>query len=72
VNRATGFDPAAIDQRCTFTVVYKRGSLRPRRRTMMRRLMLEVNGVVYVVADGYQSGCKKTFRLDRIRDCCLP
>jgi hypothetical protein len=31
-------------------------------------LMLEVNGVVYVVADGYQGGCEKTFRLDRIRE----
>jgi hypothetical protein len=32
---------------------------------------MAVNGVVYVVADCYQSGCKKTFRLDRIRECWL-
>jgi len=35
---------------------------------MTPRLVLEMNGVVYVVADCYQSGCKKTFRLDRSRE----
>jgi N-acetylglutamate synthase-like GNAT family acetyltransferase len=35
---------------------------------MTRRLMLEVNGVGFVVADCYQSGCKKTFMLDRSRE----
>jgi hypothetical protein len=35
---------------------------------MTPRLVLKVHGVVYVVADGYQGGCKKIFRLDRSQE----
>jgi hypothetical protein len=38
---------------------------------MTLRVVLEVNGILYVVADGYQSGCHITFMLDRIRECWI-
>jgi hypothetical protein len=54
----------AIDQRCAITIAYERGSPRPRPRTMTPHLVLEVNGVAYVVVDCNQGKCKKTFRLE--------
>ena len=35
---------------------------------MTSRPVLEVHGVAYVVADGYQGGFEKTVRLDRSRE----
>ena len=38
---------------------------------MTPRVLLEVNGVTYVVAHCHLDGYKKTLRLDRIRECWL-
>lgn len=38
---------------------------------MTPRLVLEVNGVAYVVAHCHRQEVEKTFRLDRIHECCL-
>jgi DNA polymerase III epsilon subunit len=69
----SGFEAisTAIAERCTITIIYEHGSPRPGPRKITPRLVLEVQGVVYMVADGYQGGCEKTFRLDRIRECWL-
>lgn len=38
---------------------------------MTPRVVQEANGVAYVVCGCNQGGCKKTSRLDRIRECWL-
>jgi DNA polymerase III subunit epsilon len=61
----------AITERCAVTIVYDRGAQRPGPRKISPRLVLEVNGVAYVVAHCHQDGCEKTYRLDRIRECWI-
>jgi DNA polymerase III epsilon subunit family exonuclease len=61
----------AITQRCPTTIIYERGSQRPEPRKITPRVVLEVNGVAYVVAHCHLDGFEKTFRLDRIRGCWL-
>jgi predicted DNA-binding transcriptional regulator YafY len=58
----------AIAEQCALTIVYERGSHRPGLRKIMPRVVLEVNGVLYVVAHSHLDGVEKTFRLDRIRE----
>jgi predicted DNA-binding transcriptional regulator YafY len=38
---------------------------------MTPRLVLEVQGVAYVIAHCHLSDAERTFRLDRIRECWL-
>jgi predicted DNA-binding transcriptional regulator YafY len=57
----------ALSERCAITIVYKSGWQRPRPRKITPRLVLEVNGVTYVMAQCRQDEFEKTFPLDRIR-----
>jgi DNA polymerase-3 subunit epsilon len=61
----------AIAERCTITIVYEHRSQRPKARKITPRLVLEVHGVAYVIADCHLSDAERTFRLDRIRACWL-
>jgi DNA polymerase-3 subunit epsilon len=61
----------AMAQQCAITIVYERGSQRPGRRKITPRLVMEVQGVAYVMAYCHQDGFEKTFRLDRIQRCWL-
>jgi DNA polymerase-3 subunit epsilon len=61
----------AIAERCAITIIYDRGSQRLGPRKITPRLVLEVNGVVYVIAHCHLSDAERTFRLDRIRECWL-
>jgi hypothetical protein len=56
----------AIAERCAITIVYKRGSPRPKRRTMTPPLMLEVKGVASVMTHGHQSHAVRTVVCPRI------
>jgi predicted DNA-binding transcriptional regulator YafY len=38
---------------------------------MTPHVVLEVNGIAYVLAHCHQDPCEKNFRLDRIRGCWL-
>jgi hypothetical protein len=62
---------AAIEERYAITIVYERGSPRVEPRKITPLLVLEVHGVSCVVSDCNEGGCKKTYSLDRIRECCL-
>jgi DNA polymerase-3 subunit epsilon len=61
----------ALSQRCAITIVYEHGWQRPQPRMLTPRLVLEVQGVAYVIAHCHLSGAERTFRLDRIRECWL-
>jgi DNA polymerase III epsilon subunit len=61
----------AIAERCAITIVYEHGWPRPIPRMITPRLVLEVNGVAYVIAHCHMSDAERTFRLDRIRECWL-
>jgi DNA polymerase III subunit epsilon len=59
----------ALSERCAITIVYEHGWQRPQPRMITPRLVLEVQGVAYVIAHCHLSGAERTFRLDRIREC---
>jgi predicted DNA-binding transcriptional regulator YafY len=61
----------AITEQCAITIVYEHGWPRPTPRMITPRVVLEVNGVAYVIVHGHQSEAERTFRLDRIRACWL-
>jgi DNA polymerase III subunit epsilon len=61
----------ALSERCAITIVYEYGWQRPQPRMITPRLVLEVQGVAYVIAHCHLSGAERTFRLDRIRECWL-
>jgi DNA polymerase-3 subunit epsilon len=61
----------ALSERCAITIVYEHGWQRPQPRMITPRLVLEVQGVAYVIAHCHLSGAERTFRLDRIRECWL-
>jgi DNA polymerase III epsilon subunit family exonuclease len=61
----------AIAERCAIAIVYEQGWQRPQPRMITPRVMLEVNGVAYVIAHCHLSDAERTFRLDRIRECWL-
>jgi WYL domain len=61
----------ALTERCPIIMVYKRGMQGQEPRKITSRLVLEVQGVAYVVAHCHQSGAERTFRLDRIQQCWL-
>jgi predicted DNA-binding transcriptional regulator YafY len=73
LNRRQVFEAVttAIAERCAITIIYERGLQRSKRRKITPRLMLEVNGIAYVVAHCHLDGFDKTFRLDRILECWL-
>jgi hypothetical protein len=58
---------AAIAERCAITMVYEPGWQRPSPRLITPRLVLEVYGVIYVIAYCHVSEAERTFRLDRIQ-----
>jgi DNA polymerase-3 subunit epsilon len=59
----------ALSERCAIPIVYEHGWQRPKPRMITPRLVLEVHGVVYVIAHCHLSNAERTFRLDRIREC---
>ncbi len=59
----------AIAERCAIAIVYEQGWQRPQPRMLTPRVILEVNGVAYVIAHCHRSDAERTFRLDRIREC---
>ena len=61
----------AITEQCTITMVYESGWQRSGPRKITPCLVLEVQGVVYVIAHCHLSDAERTFRLDRIRVCGL-
>jgi DNA polymerase III epsilon subunit family exonuclease len=61
----------ALSERCAITVTYDHGSQPPTPRMITPRLVLEVHGIVYVIAHCHLSHAERTFRLDRIRACWL-
>jgi DNA polymerase III epsilon subunit family exonuclease len=61
----------AIAERCAITIIYEQGLQRAVPRKITPHLVMEVHGVVYVIAHCHQSGAERTFRLDRIRRCWL-
>jgi predicted DNA-binding transcriptional regulator YafY len=61
----------AIAERCAIAIVYEQGWQRPTPRMITPHLVLEVDGVAYVIAHGHRSDAERTFRLDRIRECWL-
>jgi predicted DNA-binding transcriptional regulator YafY len=61
----------AMTERCAITIIYDRGWQQPTPRMITPRLVLEVQGVAYVIAHGHLSHAERTFRLDRLRDCWL-
>jgi len=61
----------AIAERCAITIVYEHGWQRPTPRMITPHLVLEVQGVAYVIAHCHLSDAERTFRLDRIRECWL-
>jgi DNA polymerase III subunit epsilon len=61
----------ALSERCAITIVYEHGWQRPQPRMITPRLVLEVQGVAYVIAHCHLNGAERTFRLDRIRECWL-
>jgi DNA polymerase III subunit epsilon len=61
----------ALSERCAITIVYEHGWQRPQPRMITPLLVLEVQGVAYVIAHCHLSGAERTFRLDRIRECWL-
>jgi len=73
INPPSGFEALAMAMAkpCAITIVYEPGWQRPTPRMITPRLVLEVHGVVYVIAHCHLSNAEKTFRLDRIRECWL-
>jgi DNA polymerase-3 subunit epsilon len=69
-----GFEALALamTERCALTIVYEHGWGPPKPRMITPRLVLEVQGVAYVIAHCHRSHAERTFRLDRIRECWLP
>jgi predicted DNA-binding transcriptional regulator YafY len=61
----------AITERRTITIVYEQRWQRPTPRMITPSLVLEVDGVAYVIAHCHLSDAERTFRLDRIRQCWL-
>jgi DNA polymerase III epsilon subunit family exonuclease len=61
----------AITTQCAITIMYEHGWQRPQPRTITPRVVLEVQGVAYVIAHCHVSHAERTFRLDRIRECWL-
>jgi DNA polymerase III epsilon subunit-like protein len=61
----------AITERCAITIIYESGWQRSGPRKITPRLVLEVNGVAYLIAHCHLSHAERTFRLDRIRACWL-
>jgi DNA polymerase III subunit epsilon len=62
---------AAITEQCAITIVYESGWQRSGPRKITPRLVLEVNGVAYLIAHCHLSHAERTFRLDRIQACWL-
>jgi hypothetical protein len=60
----------AMTEQCAITIMYDRGSQRPRPRKIPPHLVLEVHGVAYVIAHCHLD-TERTFRLDRVRGCWL-
>jgi WYL domain-containing protein len=73
VNLPPGFEQltTAIAGQCAITIVYEHGWQRLQPRIMTPRVVLEVNGVAWVIAHCHFSDAERTFRLDRIRECWL-
>jgi DNA polymerase III epsilon subunit family exonuclease len=61
----------AIAEQCAIAIVYEQGWQRPQPRMITPRLVLEVQGVAYVIAHCHMSNAERTFRLDRIREWWL-
>jgi DNA polymerase III epsilon subunit-like protein len=73
IKAPTGFEAltTAMAEQCAITIAYERGWQRPQARMITPRLVLEVHGVVYVIAHCHLSNAERPFRLDRIRECWL-
>jgi predicted DNA-binding transcriptional regulator YafY len=61
----------AMSEQCAITILYEHGWQRPQPRMITPRLVLEVDGVAYVIAHCHLSDAERTFRLDCIRECWL-
>jgi DNA polymerase III epsilon subunit family exonuclease len=61
----------AMTERCAIMIVYEHGWQQPTPRMITPRLVLEVQGVAYLIAHCHLSDAERTFRLDRIWECWL-
>jgi DNA polymerase III epsilon subunit family exonuclease len=73
VEPPSGFEALAMAmaERCAITIVYEHKWQQPQPRLITPRLVLEVQGVAYVIAHCHLRNAERTFRLDRIRGCWL-
>jgi DNA polymerase III epsilon subunit-like protein len=73
IDPPAGFEAltVAMTERRAITIVYEHGWQQPTPRMIRPRLVLEVHGVAYVIAQCHLSDAERTFRLDRIRACWL-
>jgi hypothetical protein len=60
-----------VAERCTITIISEHRRQRPKLRTRVPRLVLEVYTLACMVAHRHLSDTDKTSRLDGIRECCL-
>ncbi|HEX2278399.1 MAG TPA: exonuclease domain-containing protein [Candidatus Tectomicrobia bacterium] len=61
----------ALAENCALTIVYASGGRGAWVRKITPRLVLQADGLAYVIAHCHRDGFEKTFRLDRIQRCWL-
>jgi hypothetical protein len=71
IDPPAGFEALTMSmtERCAIAIVYEHGWQQPTPRMITPRLVLEVQGVAYVIAHCHLSDAERTFRLDRILGC---